>query len=260
MNINQIARDLAAEIISLPAPPSPLLIVLPEVDEEPVRRAENIGDAEGQSFLIEYVNSAGKPSTRRITVWSIVGGTNGIPSLLAHCHERKAQRQFRVDRIQCFIDYDGEVFDDVPLFLEQNFGMALPVSTKRADDGARWAGILNSIRHDAVLLAALAKSDGKVRPEEIEVETDYLASLAERTGVMLDDGDIASIRRFAGRLRPSEEAIMRALNALTAEGETRTKRLLMAAVRVIDADGKRHEKELAMINAISLDLTGVEIL
>lgn len=259
MSIAFVARTLSEEILAKPAPPPPRPVILPDIDEDFTEGEQSIGFAEGQSFAIEYVDSAGKLSTRRITVWSIVGGTNGVPSLLAHCHERKAQRQFRVDRIQCCIDYDGEIFSDVPRFLCDNFGMTLLIAKKTDNAEERWPGILATIRHEAVLLAALAKADGKVRPEEVEAETDYLSRIAERTGVMLDEGDIAAIRRYVGRLRPSEDAILRALNALALQGAARVQKLLMAAIAVIDADGKRHDREIEMINAISVDLTGVPI-
>lgn len=259
MGIAIIARELAEEVLARPAPASPRAIELPHADDDSPRSTESIGYAEGQSFVIEYLDSANRPSTRRVTVWSIVAGSNGVPCLFAYCHERKAKRQFRVDRIQCFIDYDGEVFQEVPKFLADNFGMDIALAMKTSDVDRRWNGILENIRHNAVILAALARSDGRIASEEIDEAERYLTALAERSGIMLDVGDVSSIRRYVSRLRPTEEAIMKALDQLSDRDPGQIKRLLMAAMRVVDADGHRHPREMALINAIAEDLTGAPI-
>jgi hypothetical protein len=100
-------------------------IVIP-IDDDPVEVEVDVLEyADGQCFMIEYVDSKGRGSSRRITVYSIQGGRSGIPSLFARCHERQSTRQFRVDRIKCCIDYNGEIHNDVPRFLMENFGMAI---------------------------------------------------------------------------------------------------------------------------------------
>ncbi|HEY0120575.1 MAG TPA: WYL domain-containing protein [Rhizobium sp.] len=256
-----IARTLAEQVSKKPVPKSPIPILLPDEDEAISAKLENLGYAEGQSFAIEYVDSAKRPSTRRITVWGIVAGAGGVPSLIAFCHERKAQRQFRIDRIQCFIDYDGEVFSDIPVFLQENFGMNILLGTKTAPDGdRRWRRVLDSVKHDAVLLSALSRSDGKTSPQETEIATDHLSRLAENAGMMLEDAEILAIYRYANRLRPTEEAIMRALEHAAAQGHRHVQKLLNVAIELIDADGQRHHNEIALINSIALDLTGMAII
>ncbi len=258
MSIALLAQQLADEILARPIPPSPKPIELPDTDADSLAEYEDLGFAEGQSFIIEYLDSAGKASTRRITVFAIVAGVGGIPCLLARCHERKAQRQFRVDRIQCCIDYDGEVFADVPQFLTDNFGMAIELSSRSAAE-LRWKQIQGQIRHDATLLAALSRSDGNVVDAETNAATAHLVKQAEAEGFMLDDAEIVAIHRYVGRLRPNEQAILRALDFLAGAGQRRIQRLLLAAAAVMDADGRRHASEVALINAIAEDLIGTSI-
>lgn len=260
MSIAVLARTLADEVDSRPLPVSPVPIILVEDDEPASSKSQKLGFAEGQSFVIEYTNAAGRSSTRRITVYSLLSGAGGVPSLVARCHERKAQRQFRIDRIKCFIDYDGEVFGDVPAFLAENFGMHVDLASRRQDDdGARWMGILDAVRHDSVLLAALARSDGRTVAAEVDEATDYLSRMAERQGLMLSEAEILSIYRYANRLRPTEDAILRALEHVSVLGKGHVERLLVAAARVIDADGQRHPSEIALLNAIAEDLTGAPL-
>jgi len=261
MSISSVAQIAADHITQKPLPPSPVAIALPDDDPDISENLDAIGAAEGQSFAIEYVDSTKFKSVRRITVWGIVAGSGGIPSLIAFCHERKAQRQFRIDRIQCFIDYDGEVFSDVPTFLVENFGMSAPIASRKGRDlEDRWRHILDNVRHDAVILAALSRCDGKTVIEEVEIATAYLSKLAEKGGLMLDDAEIASIYRYANRLRPTETAILRSLTHVAELGSRHIEKLLLTAVALVDADGKRHPNEISLINTLAQDLIGTTVI
>lgn len=255
-----IAGKIADYVNERPVPAAPIPVELPEIDDPISASLDHLGYAEGQSFAIQYVDSSKRASTRRITVWGLVAGVAGVPSLIAFCHERNAKRQFRVDRIQCFIDYDGEIFDNVPVFLADNFGMALSLAGRSApEQDSRWSMILKTVKHDAVLLSALSRSDGKTTADEVEIATDFLSRLAEANGIMLDEAEILAIYRYANRLRPTEDAVARALEHVSRIGQRHIQKLLMTASAVIDADGKRHPSEVALINEIAIHLTGVRI-
>jgi hypothetical protein len=243
----------------LPAPPKPISI--PDEDDAIEGNTDPIGYAEGQSFMIEYVDSKGRVSMRRISVYDIVGGTAGIPCLLARCHEKRATRQFRVDRIRCCIDYDGEVHEDVALFLTTTFGMPISVASAKEDDENtnRWRAIVDAIRADAVLLSALSRADGRVKSVETIEAVGHLAALAERQDIFVLEREVASIEAYVKRLRPNADAISRALEALTGSDFNHVRRLLMAAKRVIEADGILHAAEIALINDIARELTGVDL-
>lgn len=263
MSLEALARTMSEEVLHRPIPMAPIEIVLDEFDDPTQDAADHLGHAEGQSFLIEYRDSAGRRSARRITVWGIVAGANGVPSLIARCHERQAQRQFRIDRIVSVVDYDGEVFEDVPAFLVENFGMSHLLAGRRGDDAMGrdrvWSDVLEAIRHDAVILSALARSDGKAVAVEVDAAADHLSQLAERNGAMLDEAQILAIYRYANRLRPTEEAIVRALRFLQQQSPQHVKRLLIASAAIIDADGLRHPNEIALLNAVAEDLLGVPL-
>jgi predicted DNA-binding transcriptional regulator YafY len=262
MGINQLSVALEAHVLSRPMPAAPRPINITEVDEPELPTVESIGVAEGQSFMIEYVDSAGRPSSRRITVYGIDLGRGGIPLLTARCHERKATRQFRVDRIRCCIDFSGEVHDDVAGFLEENFGMALHVARRQpsSESKDRWRDVLALIRDDAVLLAAMSQSDGSIHNAEVAAASAYLMKVAESaTGTMLSDQEGEAIASHFRRLRPTGDAINRALEGISRQPAEKVRKLLLAAVSVLDADGQRHPAELELLNAICLDLTGVGI-
>lgn len=260
MTLSNLVHDLSYLVVQRPVPDAPRPVVLPDDDDIIPATLETLGHAEGQSFAIEYIDSARRPSTRRITVYGIVAGANGVPLLVAQCHERKAQRSFRVDRIQCFIDYDGEVYSDVPAFLVENFGMAAEHAERKGNDAVRWKNILETVKHDAVILAALARADGATIREEVEIARDHLSRVAENDGMMLEEAEILAIYRYASRLRPTELAIERALKHVAGLQPRHTQRLLIAAASVVDADGKRHPREIDLINAVAVELIGAKII
>ena len=116
--IDRVAEKLGALAESRPVPPPPRPAQLPDADDDATLAtddAERVPDpdgiAEGQTFMIEYMDSNGDVSTRRITVLEVVTNKRGDPSLKARCHERKALRRFRIDSILSCIDIDGEVHD-----------------------------------------------------------------------------------------------------------------------------------------------------
>ena len=259
MTTSQYAEVLSGYVDARPVPPLAGGAKLPASDfDEP--SGDTLGEAEGQSFAIEYVDSRGQSSRRRITVWAINAGKDGIPCLVAKCHERNATRTFRIDRIKCCIDFTGEVFDDVPAFLSDTFGMSeVRAASREEPETARWRNILNIVRADAVLLAAMSRSDGSVRPVETDAAVDHLSYIIEHEGEFLSGKDVGRIWHHVHSLRPGLQAIDRALGDLSSRSPDRIKRLIMAAVAVMDADGQRHQAEARMLNELARELLGITL-
>lgn len=261
MDASDVAAALSELVSTRPVDEVPVAILLPDSDADLPLSGEHLGYAEGQSFLIEYRDSRGQGSRRRISVYDLREGATGVPILLARCHERKATRMFRVDRIVCCIDYDGEVHDDVAMFLHDTFGMTLQAARSRPSPSLqRWETVRSAISADAVLLAALSRADFHIHRSETDAAADHLCALVERTtNIVLTDDEAVKIWRYVGRLRPGEDAIRRALQQLGAKEPDAIKRSLLAAVRVVDADGFRHPQEMSLINEVALELVGVRL-
>lgn len=254
------ASRLAAGVAVWPVQPAWRDVVIPADDgdtQDPIMAPRKARRVAGQSFMIEYVDAKGKASRRRITVSAIISATGGVPSLQARCHECRGVRQFRVDRITCCIDFDGEVFDDVPLFLQRILG--LPAwSTRQKEPAAevRWRHMLGSVEAEAVILAALSRVDGKVVAEEITAIGHVLAPIIAGRGLIPTPDETIAIARHVGRLRPGEETIRRALDDIRGQGPDHIHTVLTGAVTVVRADGLLHPAEIALINDVSIDLLG----
>jgi hypothetical protein len=220
-----------------------------------------LGPAEGQSFSIEYVDSRGQQSCRPITVYSVVVGQGGIPCLYAKCHLRKEMRSFRIDRIREVFDLDGMVHDDVPAFLHETLGIepSVPSRASANELTENWSQMRSACRPFAHLLAGLSRADGVMVQEEIEVAADYCIRLCERRKFAPCLNTDHAFRRYIKNLRPDHEAIMSACDVLLNSGVEEIVLFLRAGKAVIHADGKLYPEETAMLNEISVHLTGLPI-
>jgi len=231
------------------------------LEDDPYEEDADIGYAEGQSFAIEYRDSKGQLSARRITVWGLKSGIGSVPVLVATCHERRAQRTFRVDRILACVDYDGVVHDDVPAFLSETLGMteAAATRTSKPEDAANWSRIRRLVQKEAILLTALSHSDGLMHQLEIEVTLRRCEQIIQKQGLYLNEACLRSLERYLRRLRPTERDIAEALEVVTRSDPRDIISFLTSSVHLIDADGIRHRDEVGLINDVSVELTGLPV-
>lgn len=255
MTASGIVDVLTGMVERKPFPSITASISVPPEDDE-VSAADPLGYAEGQSFIIEYLDTKGRVSVRRITVWSIEAGAGGMPCLYAKCHERQAMRQFRVDRIRSCADYDGEVRDDVMEFLAESFGAAIAGATETARTSEAWFARLDQIRADAVLLACVSLADGSRHEMETEVIADHVSRIVEASGEMMTAGEISALVRYVRRLRPQPRAIAAAIDEMRTRSLRQQRQFFDACRSVMDADGVRKASEADMIQSLVWEITG----
>lgn len=265
-SLQSFAEAIANRNRAAPVPRAPVAISLQEHDEEELAGRE-LGEAEGQSFVIEYVDGSGTPSTRRITVWAIREGAGGVPVLDGMCHERKAERNFRIDRIRACIDYDGTVHADVPAFLAETFGMDMDVARManegeaaaapaRERDGADWPRVRQLIKPHATILSALSMSDGAMSDNEVRVAVEHCSTVV---GIQDEDFSpelIARIAAYIRRLRPTRASLLKACEQISKIDPAEITDLLISALALIDADGVRDPEERALLDQLSMALVG----
>jgi hypothetical protein len=265
-------------------PDAPRAVALPEEDDVDIDAHDKgrLGHAEGQSFMIEYVDSSGRVSRRRVTVFDIKVGADGVAMLHARCHERKAQRAFRVDRIRSCIDYDGEVHDDVPAFMQETFGMASgafgrvaradveaaprasrlgrPVGSKgKGGTHHSWNALRACVRPRAILFAALSRSDGTMRDEEVEIAIGHCTEYAQGRGHDVTGKDRSTMTAYLRRQAPGVDVIRDALQSLVGDEPHEVTDFLIAALALMDVDGNRDPEEIELVNELSEALTGMKM-
>lgn len=231
--------------------------------------------------MIEYVDANLVTTRRRITMRKF--STSGAPALVAFCHERKAIRTFRLDRIRCFIAPDGEIIEpsdfwrsiDVtpPPFKKPRSAAELvaerPIENRRQErdnlrefhrpDRSRpQLDVRHHVRHQVRILTALARADGHLHERESLMITDYALDEGERIGISLTPSEEAAFELYVRRLRPTREKLEESILRLCggADGSkgldpAARDRFVAALQTVALADGVLDEAEAAFIEHLT---------
>lgn len=212
---------------------------VPEFDEdEEADKLEEIEKVGGLSVIIEYTDSKGATSQRLITCRNL-SVRAGKDYINAYCHNRKAPRSFRIDRIKNIFDSKtGECLSPAQAFFA-NFE-----PDKNARSGLTW-GLSVGRRADLIaLLNALvfvARSDKEFHPSEREVLEQSLASFWLRLEIA-GDPDFDDILDYADRLAPDGETFWVAMHRFK-EDPTLSEIFSRQANLLIQADGIIHKTE-----------------
>jgi len=207
----------------------------------------------GHTLMIEYCDASGEQSRRVITIRSFSSGRPGY--LNAVCHERRAFRQFRLDRISTIIDRHGEIFEPAERYFEERFklrgaGLFSRGLETEAEENKR---ILNTVRDGLICLSALAGADGFLHADEVEALLRYCDIRCEANGILLQDRHVEMLsRHIESFLLPDEATLLNAAERLAASSALplfyRFARQALEADGVVDVD--ESEMYLAVCAAI----------
>lgn len=251
-------------------------------------------DAAGMTFAIDYRDSKGNQSRRRITMRDLY--SDGARTYIqAYCHERGAPRAFRFDRIVDVIDVDGECHSPRSFFVDQ-LGLEIPddpveptapkprerakpaPAEDRAPESVPLAAVprlapvaapidirptdkpgmaqRRSARDGIRILTALARSDGVMQDEEITVILSYITVRAEMAGIATDQTDREALTRYLKRQFPSADVLSECLLALNAAPMEEQRLLVSHAIQLMDADGVQDPAEVELVMRIQQELGG----
>lgn len=210
--------------------------------------------------MIEYTDAAGNFSRRRVTMRHV--DDNGeTRTLFAYCHERRAMRAFRLDRISCLIDQDGEVEDAAPWFDEilavsdvAQIANPRPRSTTNDDHTVTpYTALRRQITPPLTVLIAAARSDDYLHPKEVQkilrYAEDEAAFLRDR-GLLPGNPEAEEyekLERTIRRLRPTREDLEAGFAAVAKLDVARQRHLARALAETAAADGRVDEIEAAII-------------
>ena len=199
----------------------------------------------GMTIGIEHVDADGSVSRQWTTIVATVE-MDGRNQLLCHCFRSEGLRAFRMDRVITLFDEHGETFD-VREFLHLK---ASPTKA-RAGGGSYRSAFRDGLR----VLIAIARADGQLDAEEVDVIMEYARSEGARKGITADEAALAELRRHIERLQPSGSVVASCIDRLTEEGRETQKIFLAYLEKVIRADGviDGSEAELEMLIAKRLE-------
>lgn len=198
----------------------------------------------GVTLAIEYRDSRGAESRRRVTLIRLRVDAAGNNILDAFCHERRALRTFRFDRVRAIIDLDGEVHTDPTAWLVAVLGVVPPWMPDIRAPGATHRRLAGP---GALFLVALSRADGQLVVDEAMEILNYMTERADLDGVETTGEDAVALAKWIPTLRPTRDQVEEAARALDLAPAIERRLLLRAAVRVMDADGVQHPAEFAMV-------------
>ncbi|MFW5655943.1 MAG: hypothetical protein ACOCYW_09935 [Roseicyclus sp.] len=207
--------------------------------------------------VIDYVDARGARSRRRITTLKLRNGTHG-PLLSAICHERRALRHFRIDRVEAFIDPEtGEVVRP-PHFLRETLAVdpnsLLAPQPHDALTAAR--ALREALRPGLSVLVLAARADEEFHDEELDVICRYAEREAD---ALAQDGrcpapDLATLDALTPMIRsmrPNATSLESHLTQIFEWPDDRAERLDRALRAVLTADGEIAVGEEFLIDEIA---------
>lgn len=227
-------------------------------------------DLEPVSTIIDYTDSGGQKTRRRITFRALSVQPTGV-LLRATCHERRAARAFRTDRIDWIIDDDGVATTCADFFRSvmdiDLAALAQPIATTTPDrDLAAARLIRDKLRPEVAILVAVARADGHFHDAELDVIMHYAE---DRVLDLIDDCIIPDTVRIAtldhlgriiAKMRPSRESLPGYLATVAERGAAGI--ISTAMAHIVQADGKLLLAEIEMIEELeelaNLNLAQIE--
>ncbi|MGR3548454.1 MAG: WYL domain-containing protein [Roseovarius sp.] len=222
-------------------------------------------------LVIDYRDAGDNFSRRRITTrW--VENRGGIFYVGAICHERRAHRTFRLDRIEGVIDDDG-VVEDAQLLIGEliagDSGYEVELTSLKEDSVGKssyssspYTMLRRELKAAIVVLSAAARADDLLHIEEVDRIMQFTETEAEclKNEGVLDvlpglDG-FEKLGRLVRRTRPTQTELDEALAEIANWPIKRIERLFKAAVGVVQADGIITQDEDDFIRDISEWLEG----
>ncbi|MGE5563141.1 MAG: WYL domain-containing protein [Bacillota bacterium] len=184
------------------------------------------------AIQIVYVDAAGRESERRVSCRQILA--RGWPeAVFGYCHERKAVREFRIDRIRELYDLStGEQRDPGPYFDALLNCGALGRKDEVLCDFAR-------------LLVFMARCDGEYHPLEEAALQDALGRYLRHYGG--DDEDLEDLIERCDGIAPEGVNVIHSVATLVRcpERKTLARIILDSTGSMIDADGRHAPEEVA---------------
>ena len=228
-----------------------------ETGEKEVGRSHNHGVAHehtdhelsGMTIGIEHVDAGGSVSRRWATIVA-TAEVDGHSRLLCHCFNSEGLHSFRMDRVINLFDEDGETFD------VREFLLLKASPTKARTGGGSYRSV---IRNGLRVLIAVARADGHLDAEEVDVIMDYARAEGARKGVTEDEAALAELRRHIERLQPSGSVVTSCIDRLTNEDEETQDNLLAYLAKVVRADGVLDSSEAEIERLITKRLERVPL-
>lgn len=189
---------------------------------------------------INYVDAKGQESERRITMKSISETYDGDYVIQSYCHEKNAQRTFKLSRITRLVDMEtGEVFTDVnKYFLDRYNDSPLGLITK----------CFQALEAEILVLTFVARADGYLRKKEREIIVSFISQkYSENLDSTILENEIRRTYCDSGDFRT-------ALKKISKKTITEKQLIFDTANNIVATDKKEDPIEIGTLELIEKEL------
>lgn len=188
---------------------------------------------------ISYTDNAGQRSERRITMKAIQQTYDNDYLITAYCHEKQAERSFKLSRISKFVDLEtGEIFPDPrKYFLERFNNSPLGLISK----------CFQEYESEILVLAFMARADGVLRKKERDIIVDYIQSKRSST---LDSNllDVEIKRTYC-----DSSDFRKSLRSIKSKSDIEKLQIFECATGIVNSDKKTDPVELGILELMKTE-------
>ena len=237
----EVDQIINGEIKNRPLPNSISRYNIPVNEIEEINHLAAIDSVSLNSLAqISYTDAQGLKSVRRITVRTIFKTGDNDYSIDAHCHERKAERTFKLSRISELVDIEtGEIFSNPSkYFLDRLEDSPIGYITK----------VLQELESEILVLTFIARADGYLRKKERQIISDFINVKSNQTldMKMLDD----EIRKAYC----DSSTFRSALKKLSQKNDVERKLIFQLATAIVQTDKSPDLMEIGILELIEKEM------
>jgi TM2 domain-containing membrane protein YozV len=189
---------------------------------------------------ISYTDNAGQKSERRITMKTIQPTYDNDYLIIAYCHEKEAQRSFKLSRIDRLVDIEtGEIFTEpIKYFLERFNNSPLGQITKRFQD----------LEPEILILSYIARADGYLRKQERVIIANFIQNGYD---TILDESLLEDEIR---KTYCESSDLRKSLKIVSKKTESEKIQLYNHACQIVESDKKSDPIEIGILELIKKEL------
>ncbi|SFN99151.1 NINE protein [Salegentibacter flavus] len=240
---NEVQKIINGEIDNRPLPKSVKnTFHIPENDFlEEVELPEEFETIKLNSLAqIAYKDAQGQKSERRITMYSINPTIDDDYMIKAYCHERNAQRTFKLSRITELTDIEtGEVFDNPEKYFLDRFNES-PIGII--------TNVFQELESEILVLTFVARADGYLRKKEREI---IIAFLVNKSNM---DFDLDLLENEIRRTYCESKDFREALKQLSKKTIDERTTIMDLAISIVNTDKNPDPMELGALELIKKEL------
>jgi hypothetical protein len=222
-------KDALAGYLNKRSIPKAASISLPQLDSPDLTKSIPSAWADHDCYIIEYKDSAGANSVRRVAIRNQEG-----QYLHCFCFERDDYRTFRRDRIQAVFDLDGELLEPPP------FAIGQKVYEETVTDVMEPTHVQmrRSIQAEVALLRIIALSDGRAKRQENDQIFNFVYQKLLAEGLPDNPENSRAISKWVRSFYPYEQMLDQTIFEITNRRTVeQIVELLQMCRTVIKADG-----------------------